>query len=150
MDHDFLIPIFLFLMIAVVIIGSIIGPLYFKNQREKMWNETARLAIEKGQPIPEMPISEMETRKPASKSAFTPENEAAYLRAQVRREVKIGLICLAAGIALSVHISMNQGWAIGSVGALPGLIGLAFLLNAWITARSAAKIPLSDASPPRQ
>jgi hypothetical protein len=132
-----LVPIALFLMIAVIVIGI----LYFKNQREKMWNETARLAIEKGQPIPERPVN---------KFAIAPDNEAAYLRTQVRREVKIGLISLAAGIAISVHITMNQGWAIGSAGAIPGLIGLAFLLNAWITNRSLSKIPHSDASPPRQ
>jgi len=140
MDHD-LVSVFVccsfFLMIAVLFIGLF----YFKNQRDKMWNETARLAIEKGQPIPERPFN---------KFAIAPDNEAAYLRAQVRREVKIGLICLAAGIAISVHITMDRGWAIGSVGAIPGLIGLAFLLNAWITARSAAKIPQSDAPPPRQ
>ncbi len=46
-DHN-LVPISLFAAIAAIVFFS----LNYKNQRDRMWHETARIALEKGQPIP--------------------------------------------------------------------------------------------------
>ena len=44
---------------GLIFAGAIaISAMYFKNRQRELWHETARVALEKGQPLPPMPDSE--------------------------------------------------------------------------------------------
>ena len=98
------------ILIAVV---TIIGGLLIANRRQAMWHETARVALEKGQPLPRMP-DEDDEEKPA-------KNEAGG-------DIRAGLILIAVGAGLYVFLGSMGGSRIGYVGAIPGFIGVALLL----------------------
>ena len=95
---------------------------FFRYQRTKMWHETARIAIEKGQPVPspwEMMRMGGRMRRWGSWNYFSPW-----------WEIRRGLILLA--VTAGLYFSMGErthGWiaipaCIGGVFLLLGLIGL--------------------------
>lgn len=85
---------------------------YFRLQRDRLWHETARAALEKGQPLPGQALS------------------PGYRCRSPWRDFRGGLILLAVGIAfLCAHVGPP-----GIHGNFPGVIltgiGVAFLLSA--------------------
>ena len=83
--------------------------LYYKHRKLRMTHETIARLAEKGLPIPPELLD-----PPASKRAY------GALRA--------GLVLVALGIALAIFLNEVHGpW---SVGLIPGLMGVAFLI-AW-------------------
>jgi hypothetical protein len=108
-----------------MLIPMVIVPvaLYFKHQRERLWHETARIALEKGQPVP----------------LVVGDDEQAIQAPRPRNDLRAGLILIAVSVGL-----MLQPWRFDGVGhsfnpiafgaAIPGCIGVALLLNASITA----------------
>ena len=113
-----LVPITLFL-VGLLIVTAV---LYFRNQQRKLWHETARIALEKGQPIPAIPTAlEADAMfKPAPKAHNNGHGD-----------VRAGLILLAISAGLyfgreGIHIPMAGVY-------IPGFIGLAILLNALIS-----------------
>jgi hypothetical protein len=101
-----LIVIFGFVLL-VVLMKSIA-----RNRRARMWHETARVALEKGQPLP----------SPLLAGACQPRDP--------RRILLGGLILMGIGAALYLA-PIHQGgpW----VGAIPGFIGLAMVVFCLIT-----------------
>lgn len=104
------------LLVAVV---TIVGGLITANRRQAMWHETARIALEKGQPVPK-----------------TPDDGEAEDEKEKQREgsdVRSGLILIAVGAGLYFFLNALGGAKIGYVGAIPGFIGVALFVFGMIT-----------------
>lgn len=102
LDHHFfnLIVIFGFVLCLALIRR------YFRYQRDKMWHETTRLALEKGQPLP----ANWSNNGWCGRGRFW--------------DLRRGLVLIAIGVALYYALPADSRlWA-----ALPGFIGIAHLL----------------------
>ena len=127
-----LIPICGIIMIIAVVIGPIWITSYFKSRERQQLHETLRLAYEKGQTPPPELVEKLTAGVGAevTRRSATPEND--LRRAVVLIAVGTGLIglglCLGWGISLADPVG---GWitgaAIAGSGAIPGMIGLAYL-----------------------
>lgn len=105
----------------ISVIGGIpiaIAALYFRHQQQKLWHETARIALEKGQPLP--PQAAEDTERP---------NAAADFRA--------GLILIAVGAGL--YFFLGRGIAF-----IVGFIGIALVLYAAVIAILKQRNPPQD------
>lgn len=105
----------LYLGLAGLAAGIVFGGLgmYFHHRRQALWHETARIALEKGQPLP--PLQDQET----SPSYVSKDND-----------FRSGLVLIAVGAGLYLFLNAFLGRAFGLVGAIPGFIGVALLLYA--------------------
>jgi hypothetical protein len=125
-----LVPIAVFTFVGAIVISA----MYFKHQRQRMWHDTARLALEKGQPLPSMPDEGGQPRKAS--------------------DVKAGLVLIAVGIGLSlffglVDSSRSGGFhSRGFMGAIPALIGVALLLYGFLTGQLSKNQNATDRRPP--
>jgi hypothetical protein len=105
--------------LVIPIVGLIFGGaiaicgMYFSNRRREMWHETARVALEKGQPLPPLPDAETD--------ATTHSNPH-------RNDVRSGLILIAVGAGLFAFFYGLNARPVAMVGAIPGFIGIALLL----------------------
>jgi hypothetical protein len=112
------------LVIALVLSGL---AMLFKHRREALWHQTARLALEKGQPVPAM----------AGSRGDEP-------RARGWSDVRTGLILLASGAGVWFFLAMvgNRPSPYRFLGAIPGFIGIALLvsatLSAWVSRRNSS------------
>ena len=115
------IPIAFFAMIAAIVIV----PSYLKGRERKEMQATLRTAIEKGQPLPPEVIDAL------SKDNLKPPATAA-------RDLRVGVILLAVSIGIAVFgytFNFVDGFEesravapIIGIAALPGMIGLAFII----------------------
>jgi len=117
---------------SLVFVGVlIVSGMYFHNRRREMWHQTARLALEKGQPLP------------PSFEGFGPSDApAANVRqARWRGYLISGLINLGIGAGLFLALSQIPGTAfnVGYFGCIPGFIGIALLIGAVIEAIASRK-----------
>ncbi len=109
--------------VAIVsIVGSfLMGPVVIfivfqsMSKRQQLWHETARIALEKGQPLPPMPADVAPPKEEEAKPA---------------NDVRNGLILIAVGAGLYIFLDALVGRNLGYVGAIPGFIGVALLLFA--------------------
>ena len=126
-----LIPIAVFFFVLLIIVAS----LYFKSKDQKMWHETARIALEKGQPIPCAPsnIAESLDKKPEP-------------RASGRGDVKAGLILIA--IAAGLYLGAGEMHLPTAGVYIPGFIGVALLVNALIIYLTTKKNSETPSNPP--
>ena len=114
-------------LIVLIIFGSIaslfIVPRYFKSQERQKMAETLRVAIERGQPLPDEVIQAMSSnvRQPG-------------LPPSPQRDIRTGVIWLMVGLAfitLGLIISFDEPdvlYPMLGVAAFPTFIGLAFLV----------------------
>ena len=93
----------------IIVLGAI--KQYFRWKRTKLWHETARIALEKGQPLPK-------------------DSDCAWDRRSTRnrpwgagRDLRRGLVLIAISAGLYLGLPGNNAWA-----AIPGFIGIAFLI----------------------
>ena len=103
----------LYLGLAGLASGIIFGGLgmYFHHRRQAMWHETARIALEKGQPLP--PLQDAEPEKPEEMR---------------HNDFRGGLVLVAVGAGLYLFLNAFLGPAFGLIGVIPGFIGVALLL----------------------
>jgi hypothetical protein len=103
---------------AVIIIFGLKSSL----RRQELWHETARVALEKGQPLPPAP-------EPlgAEASPPTPAND-----------VRTGLILIACGVGIFLFLGNIISRSFGFAGAIPGLMGVALLLHGLLSRKSRA------------
>jgi len=110
-----LIPIVLpvagIILTGVIVVCS----MYFQNRRREMWHLTARLALEKGQPLPVLPDDEP---RESSRSWDNPMND-----------LRSGLVCLGVGVGLYLFLGNFINPGLGYVGAIPGFVGVALLVT---------------------
>jgi hypothetical protein len=97
----------------VIAVVAIVGGLITANRRQAMWHETARVALEKGQPMPKSP-DEVDVEQEEKQSTGG--------------DIRAGLILIAVGGGLYLFLGSIGGSKIGYVGAIPGFIGVALLL----------------------
>ena len=112
--------------VAIIAVGGgmlltiviIVGGLILAYHRQRQWHETARLALEKGQPLPAAqdaaPQAQPRTDGPS-------------------RDLRTGLILLATGAGLFVFVDALLGRWMAYVGAIPGFIGVALVLFALLS-----------------
>jgi hypothetical protein len=120
LDHSEIIALFTIgggLIIAAVII---IAVLYFQHQKQRLWHETARLAIERGQPLPPYPATD-EERESQPPPGVSPDQ---WKRSRCGGSFKGSLILIAIGIGIGFVSGRNY-----FAGAIPFLIGVALLIN---------------------
>ena len=106
---------------AIVVLGAFISV----YRRQKLWHETARIALEKGQPLPR--LSDEDKPKSAHRSAS--------------EDIRAGLILIGVGGGLYLFLGGVGGNTISHVGAIPGLIGVALLLFGLISLLTQNKPP---------
>ena len=117
MDGSFMVPVALFSMIAAIVIV----PAWLKSRERREMQATLRTAIDKGQPLPTDVIE-----------ALSREN--VKLPATAARDLRLGVILLAVsiGIALMGYMisfeDMDAFYPISGMAAIPGMIGLAFVI----------------------
>ena len=101
--------------VTAIVVGGIIvvGGMYFHHRQKELWHETARLALEKGQPLP--PIS---TEDDSSKDELS----------EGANDVRSGLICIAVGWGLYLFLGNFVSNGLGYVGAIPGFVGVVLLV----------------------
>ena len=130
--HDInLIPIFGIFMIIAIVIGPVWIRSYFAARDRDAMQATLRVAIEKGQPLPPELIAAMS-------ASTTPEvlrgPTTDLRRGVVSVSVGIGICFLALGLwfglssIASSEVGNIVGGAVAGGGAIPLLIGLAYLL----------------------
>jgi hypothetical protein len=117
------------LVLSVPIIGFVLI-FNFRHQKEKLWHETARLALEKGQPVPPRgPAAAAEEIPPGAR----PDDWYRWKRERRRqKDIRHRIILVAIGAALLLGNGYNHNFYNGmSMGAFIMLgLGLASLLNA--------------------
>jgi small-conductance mechanosensitive channel len=102
--------------LAAAIIFAGLG-MFFHHRRQALWHETARVALEKGQPLP--PLQDQEK---------SPSWETTPSRGDNKNDFRSGLVLVAVGAGLYLFLSAFLGRAFGLVGAIPGFVGVALLL----------------------
>lgn len=117
----------------------IIIPRVLRSRDRARMHETLRIAYEKGQPVPPELIAALQTS--AAPPMDTPDRD--LRRAIVLIAVGLGLCCLGYGMYYGLS-SVNDiaayttGGSIAGAGAIPGLIGVAYLIL-WLTRRNAPR-----------
>ncbi len=125
----------------VFVAAVILVPVYLKFQDRQRMHETLRLAYEKGQPVPPELIAALQSNV-APVRPSTPESD--LRKAVVLIAVGLGLAGLGLGLWYGL-MSTNEtaayitGYSVSGVGAIPGMIGVAYLVL-WATRRGAAKV----------
>jgi hypothetical protein len=137
-----LIPIFGILMIIAVVVGPIWIRSYFSARDRAQIHETLRIAYEKGQPVPPELIERLQARVD-SRTSYSTSEESDLRRAVVLICVGLGLVGLGYGfwygfMSFSDVAAYTVGGIIGGSGAIPGFIGLGYLML-WIAKRNAPK-----------
>ena len=111
------IPIALFIMIGAIVLV----PVWLKSNERKEKQATLRSAIEKGQPLP-----------PEVIDALSKENIKAPATAS--RDLRVGVILLAVSLGFALFgyavsfAEMDAFYPISGIAAIPGMIGLAFIV----------------------
>lgn len=130
--------------VAIIAVGGgilltivvIVGGLIIAHHRQRLWHETARLALEKGQPLP----TEVKDADSAP-SADRDRGAGADLRA--------GLVCIGVGVGLFLFFDALMGRGMAYVGAIPGFIGVALVLYALLSSSVAPKSNPPAERPPQ-
>jgi len=141
MDFFFsqMVPLFGIFMIIAVVVGPIWINGYFKARERAQLHETLRTAYEKGQPVPPELIEKL-TSDSGGASAMRSGADADLRRAVVLIAVGIGLAALGLGLGWGISMASDIGGAItggviAGAGAIPGFIGVAYLLL-WLVGRN--------------
>jgi hypothetical protein len=122
-------------------IAIVCTSLYFKHRKEALWHETARIALEKGQPLPPRPDADGSLLGPVPASA----DAATWMRmrreARRAKDLRAGLILLALGAAFRLANQHSAGFGEGTNLASYILLGLgaAMLLNGIIATLTSGK-----------
>jgi len=123
-----------------VFVGAIIiVPRILKSRDRARMYETLRIAYEKGQPVPPEVIAALQTN--VEPRMETPERD--LRRALVLIATGLGFCGIGLGLYYGISsVSVEGAWISGAVtagvGAIPGLIGVAYLIL-WATRRNAPK-----------
>jgi hypothetical protein len=143
---DNLVPLAGIFMIIAVVIGPVWIGAYFRARERAQLHETLRVAYEKGQPPPPELIEKLTA---AESFPVQPGGTA-------DRDLRRAVVLIAIGLGLC-GLGLGLGWGIGMVsgsegsgaivggviagtGAIPGFIGVAYLLL-WLVGRGERKAP---------
>jgi hypothetical protein len=135
-----IVPILGIFMIIAIVIGPLWIRSYFAARERAQMHETLRVAYEKGQPVPPELIEKLTAAAPRQAYGGANAPDADLRRAIVLIAVGLGLIGLGAGLFWGfMYVSPVAagiiGGSTGGAGAIPGFIGLAYLVL-WLAKRS--------------
>jgi hypothetical protein len=136
-----LIPIFGIFMIIAVVVGPIWIRSYYRERERAQLHQTLRTAYEKGQAPPAELIEKLTSGVQMQAPSSTAESD--LRRAVVLIAVGVGLaglgLCLGYGISLADQVGgWITGGAIAGAGAIPGMIGIAYLFL-WLSKRNSPR-----------
>jgi hypothetical protein len=119
-------------LVAGVIFGGL--GMYFQHRRQAMWHETARLALEKGQPVPPSPDLPADESSPWASTGLPAAEARAEMIEQIRAQrirgyMTGGLVNVAVGAGLFIAL-WQVSPATAYFAAIPGFIGIALVLVA--------------------
>ncbi len=117
----------LYMALSGLAAGVFFGGLgmYFHHRRQTMWHETARIALEKGQPVPPAPDAPPWNEEARATTAETIRGH------RIRGYLIGGLINIAVGSGLYLALAQFSP-ATAYFAAIPGFIGVALILAAAI------------------
>ena len=138
-SHD-IVPLIFFAMIAAIVIGPGYIRSYFAAQERTRLHETLRMALEKGETLPPELVASLQVAAPERQA---PTSERDLRRAVVFSALGLGLCALGYGLwyglmSVSYEAAYITGGSIAGIGAVPGLIGLAYLVL-WLAKRNAPR-----------
>jgi hypothetical protein len=142
-DISQLIPIFGIFMVVALVIGPMWIRSYFNARERAQLHETMRTAYEKGQPVPPELIERL-TAPPAPRSRLDAYDAQSDLRrGLVLIGVGLGVVCLGAGLWYGMsgpsEVGGNiVGGIVAGAGAIPGFIGVAYLIL-WLARRAGGR-----------
>ncbi|HEX3916556.1 MAG TPA: DUF6249 domain-containing protein [Caulobacteraceae bacterium] len=125
--------------VLVLILGLSLGPRYLRSRERQRLYEVMRTAYEKGQPVPPELVASLSRQEAetagASIPGFGPDRD--LRRAVVLIAVGLGLAGLGFGLGYGISFASHVGGAvvggiIAGSGAIPGFIGVAYLIL-WLT-----------------
>jgi hypothetical protein len=124
-------------MIIAVVIGPVWITAYFKSRERAQLYETLRTAYERGQPPPPELIEKLTSSVSEARSPNSANRD--LRRAVVLIAVGLGVAGLGAGLGFGLSFASHMAGAIvGGIvmgcGAIPGFIGVAYLLL-WLASR---------------
>jgi hypothetical protein len=134
-----LVPIFGIFMIIAVVVGPIWIRSYFAARDRAQIHETLRVAYEKGQPVPPELVEKLTSS--VTRTSSGAGSDADLRRAVVLIAVGLGLVGLGVGLGYGISFASDTGGAVtggvvAGAGAIPGFIGLAYLVL-WLVRRNA-------------
>lgn len=138
--HD-VVHIFTFGIFWAFVAAVVLVPLYLRHKDRERMHETLRMAYEKGQPVPPELISALQSNV-TPRAAYTPDRD--LRRAVVLIAVGLGFVGLGYGLwyglmSVSEIGAYVSGGSTAGFGAIPGLIGVAYLVL-WLTRRNTPKV----------
>ena len=134
------VPIFGIFMIIAVVIGPVWIRSYYRSKEREQLHATLRAAYEKGQPPPPELIEKLTAESSSSGlGGMASGGDRDLRRAIVLIAVGLGLAGLGAGLGWGIGFASDVGGAItggviAGVGAIPGFIGVAYLVL-WLLGR---------------
>ena len=138
-----IVPILGIFMIIAIVIGPLWIRSYFAARERAQLHETLRVAYEKGQPVPPELIERLTAAAPAQSLGRSTAADADLRRAIMLIAVALGLVGLGAGLFWGfMYVNPIPAGIIGGstagAGAIPGFIGLAYLVL-WLTKRGGTR-----------
>jgi hypothetical protein len=139
-----IVPVFGIFMIIAVVIGPIWIRSYYRSRERAQLHDTLRTAYEKGQPPPPELIEKLTADGDYARGS-QPTSDSDLRRAIVLIAVGIGLGGLGLGLGYGIYQADEVGgWVTGGsiagAGAIPGMIGLAYLFL-WLGRRNSGPRP---------
>ena len=124
------------LIVLYIVIGAVlIAWGYLDYRATRLWHETARLALEKGQPIPEQAQATAQVRNKLDR----------HRRKHGGNDLRAGLILLGIGSGIYAALPSN-GSSLMLFAFVPGGVGVALLLSGIVSAFAGRKDRNSDAA----
>jgi len=129
--------------VIILVLGCVLGPRYIRSRERQRLYELMRTAYEKGQTVPPEVIAQLSAEPQLD--AAPRQSGSGSADPDLRRAV----VLIAVGIGLA-GLGLGLGWGIGTVsaiggtitggiiagcGAIPGFIGVAYLLL-WLVSRN--------------
>jgi len=122
----------------------VLVPKYLRSRERSKLLDTLKIAYEKGQPVPPELIEALQRgAAPSVESTAISTAESDLRRAIVLISVGVGIALLGYGLYYGISYESDEGGAItgaavAGIGAIPGLIGVAYLLL-WLARRQPSK-----------
>ena len=129
--------------VLALILGLSIGPRYLRSRERTRLYDLMRTAYEKGQPVPPEILASLTKDEQEPAPTTTSSTDRDLRRAIVLIAVGLGLAGLGFGIGWGISQASDIGGAItggviAGVGAIPGFIGVAYLIL-WLVGRGSRR-----------
>jgi hypothetical protein len=121
------------LFILLLVLGLALGPRYIRSRERQRLYDVLQTAYEKGQEVPPELVAKLTEEPSPTPAASDRRVDADLRRAIVLMAVGLGLGVLGFGLGVGISLASPIGGAIaGGViagsGAIPGFIGVAYLI----------------------